>query len=427
MATRTPFVSVVVPTRNRPELLRYCLESLALQTFSDFEVIVSDNHTGNPCKHVFDQFADKRFKYVTPESPLAMHDNWEFACSFAAGEYVAVLIDKTVLYPSALQVMCATLERKPAEIVSWWNEGYNPIDEDHGYDKGTYAPRCEPCDPYYFDPKKELARRFSLDVRRGTEGVHYYWGKICFGAYHQNLIRRIKAATGRLFCPLCPDYTSMLAALAYTKSAADVGQPLLISFQTRISNGRLSEEQDGYALSVIRSVDPSLQILDTMPLKGLYTSSHNLVARDYAFMKEKVGEPMRDLMLNTRNLTLRAREDLDRRTIWQDESRKTEQYNIWKTCFEELPLQERIYIYLQLGKKRLPRVSIAIDLLKTMLGLSPRLRETVTAYYHRHISGPVIKVRVFDSIIEAAKYADDYYKGLRSRGKRSAAAAASLQ
>lgn len=420
MTTRTPFVSVIVPTSNRPELLRYCLESLALQTFSDFEVIVSDNHTGKPCKEVFDQFADGRFRYVTPPSPLAMHDNWEFASGFVTGEYVAVLIDKTVLRPSALEVMHAILERKSAEIVSWWNEGYVLVDEDRCYDKGIYAPGFEPCDPYYFDPKKELVRRFSLDVRRGREGVHYHWGKICFGAYHQNLIRRIKEAIGRLFYPFSPDYTSMLAALAYAESAVDAGQPLLLSFNTKISTGRLAQEQDEYAFSFVKSVDPSLRVLDTLPLKGLYASSHNVVATDYVFMKEKVGEPMLDLMLNTRNLILRAREDLDERTIWQDESRKTEQYDIWEKYFGKLSLQERIYIYLQLCRKRLPRLSIVRDLLKTllktMLGVSPRLREMVTAsYYHHHISGPVIKVKTFDSIIEAAKYADDYYKGLCPR------------
>lgn len=35
MAAGRPFVSVVVPTRNRPEFLRYCLESLTLQTFNE--------------------------------------------------------------------------------------------------------------------------------------------------------------------------------------------------------------------------------------------------------------------------------------------------------------------------------------------------------------------------------------------------------
>jgi len=41
-----PKISVVIPTYNRPECLRAALETLALQTFKDFEVIISD--AGSP-------------------------------------------------------------------------------------------------------------------------------------------------------------------------------------------------------------------------------------------------------------------------------------------------------------------------------------------------------------------------------------------
>jgi len=74
--TKTPFVSVAVPTRDRPDVLRFCLKSLTLQTFGDFEVIVSDNYIEKSCKDVFDEFADARSRYVRPPSPLSMHDNW---------------------------------------------------------------------------------------------------------------------------------------------------------------------------------------------------------------------------------------------------------------------------------------------------------------------------------------------------------------
>src|SRR6185437_10184274 len=38
--TRTPKVSVIVPTYNRPDRLRAALASLAAQTYQDFEVII---------------------------------------------------------------------------------------------------------------------------------------------------------------------------------------------------------------------------------------------------------------------------------------------------------------------------------------------------------------------------------------------------
>jgi glycosyltransferase involved in cell wall biosynthesis len=39
----TPIVSVVVATRNRPDLLSQCLEAIATQTLSSIEVIVVDD------------------------------------------------------------------------------------------------------------------------------------------------------------------------------------------------------------------------------------------------------------------------------------------------------------------------------------------------------------------------------------------------
>jgi GT2 family glycosyltransferase len=52
-----PRFSVVVPTRDRPHLLEFCLGSLAEQTLDDVEVVVSDNPVHRPAREVFDRFA----------------------------------------------------------------------------------------------------------------------------------------------------------------------------------------------------------------------------------------------------------------------------------------------------------------------------------------------------------------------------------
>ena len=88
---KNPFFSIVIPTRDRPQYLSYALQSLLLQSFTDFEVIVCDNYTENSSDRIFREYSDERFKYITPPSPLQMHDNWEYAFNFARGEYVTVL------------------------------------------------------------------------------------------------------------------------------------------------------------------------------------------------------------------------------------------------------------------------------------------------------------------------------------------------
>src|SRR5260370_29493124 len=39
-----PFVSVIVPTRDRPEQIRRCLQSLMTLHYSQYEIIVVDNY-----------------------------------------------------------------------------------------------------------------------------------------------------------------------------------------------------------------------------------------------------------------------------------------------------------------------------------------------------------------------------------------------
>lgn len=312
---KLPFFSFLVPTRDRPEIVGYALESLRRQTFRDFEVVVSDNFTIRSCKDVYEQIADERFRYVTPSSPLSMDENWEYALRHARGEYVGVLIDKTVLLPSTLQAVSQAVQRTPAEIVSWWNENYYLTNEKAGYELGAYNPTSTLREPEIFDPFVELQRRFSFEVRRGHEGRHYFLGKICFGVYHRRLVERITHRLGRLFEPLSPDYTSMVSALALATSALDMGRPFLLSFVSTLSTGASAAQDPQVAKKFLTQIDPNL--IEALPLQGLYASNHNGVAYDYLRMQQKLGGRLGDVALNFENLVLRAREDLEQQR-WGD-------------------------------------------------------------------------------------------------------------
>src|SRR5262249_1289089 len=157
---------------------------------------------------------------------LAMHENFERACDEAAGEHVAVVIDKTVLHPSALELANGALEHEPADIVTWWNEGYDPIDETRELSKGLFRPAAVTLKPHPYDAGAELEQRFSNATRRRIDPVHYVRGKIVFGSYSRALLDRIRAETGRVFYPLAPDYTAMVPACALSEGALDLGRPL---------------------------------------------------------------------------------------------------------------------------------------------------------------------------------------------------------
>jgi hypothetical protein len=274
--------ALVVPTRDRPEFLAFCLRSLARQTSGDFQVIVSDNALARPADAAFAPYRDDpRFYLIRPPKPLAMPDHWDFALSHARAEYVGVVIDKTVLAPQALELAARTLDRGEREIVSWWNDGYMLEDEDAGLARGRFSPLRAPVPASDFDPRQELSERLAFLRRRGEDGVHYFRGKLCFGLYAAGLIARIRQRLGRVCPPISPDYTSMTAALNEARDAIDLGRSLQLSFISRVSNGATVSRAVARARSFLVEVDPDGSMIAGMPIPHAFASVHNLVAADY--------------------------------------------------------------------------------------------------------------------------------------------------
>ena len=196
------------------------------------------------------------------------------------GDYVAVIIDKTLLHPSALAVADRALRFQPADIVTWHNEGFVPVNEVRDLARGRFQPVVTPHRPALYDATAELAVRFANASRRGRDAVHYVRGKIVFGAYSRALLQRIRERTGRLFHPLSPDYTSMVPACVLAEGALDVGRPLLVSYNSVRSNGRRVAADPAHGRRFIEATDPAL--IEALPIPGLYTSVHNIVAYDLA-------------------------------------------------------------------------------------------------------------------------------------------------
>jgi hypothetical protein len=392
-----PQFSVVVPTRNRPDLLDFCLGGLAAQTFDDVEVVVSDNPTDRPADAVFERWARPGWRYVRVGQPVPMHENFERACAEARGDYVAVVIDKTVLHPSALAVVARALTSEPeADIVTWWNEGYDPVDEAREVGSGRFAAAAQIRSPALYDPVQELARRFANVERRGVDPVHYYRGKIVFGAYSRALLERITAQTGRVFYPLAPDYTSMVPACILARRALDVGRPLLVSYNSVRSNGRLQSIDPRYAREFIEAADPA--IVEQLPIPGLYSSQHNVVAYDLASAAARC-PPGSAPALDHVNLVHRAREDLEA-VEWSDTDERELQYSILEAAEARLHVAPSV----RPGRRGLKdAVADAISRVRPVERL---------AYWVAERTGAT--PRIYASPLEAALAADRHYtSGLR--------------
>ena len=108
-----PRVSVVVTTYKRAHRLATTLESILGQSFVDFELIVSDDCSGDGTAGVVREFSrcDPRVRYRSNSSRLRMPGNLNAAIVEARGEYIANLHDDDIYRSDLLAKWSAALDR----------------------------------------------------------------------------------------------------------------------------------------------------------------------------------------------------------------------------------------------------------------------------------------------------------------------------
>ena len=96
-------LSVLIPSRNRLDLLKMAVQSVLLQDFDDFEIVVSDNASSEDYGGYLESLGDPRIRYIRSDTPLSVTNNWNRALEAARGDYVVMLGDDDALAPGYLR------------------------------------------------------------------------------------------------------------------------------------------------------------------------------------------------------------------------------------------------------------------------------------------------------------------------------------
>jgi len=113
-----PLLSVIVPTRNRADLARVCLNRLLEEASENVEIVVLENSDQPAIKP--EEFRGAGYVRVFPSNgALDMPSNWERGLAIARGEYVAFISDKDMFLPGALSVLLEQLASRKHEIVCY--------------------------------------------------------------------------------------------------------------------------------------------------------------------------------------------------------------------------------------------------------------------------------------------------------------------
>jgi glycosyltransferase involved in cell wall biosynthesis len=111
--SENPLVSIITPTYNRPEYLKQALTSAVQQTYTNIEIIVSDNCSSENPQTLIESFGDSRIRFSRNESNLGMFANTMKAFKMARGKYVAALLDDDMWEPEFLEKLVPPLEANP--------------------------------------------------------------------------------------------------------------------------------------------------------------------------------------------------------------------------------------------------------------------------------------------------------------------------
>lgn len=84
-----PKVSIGMPVYNGEPFIREALDSLLAQTFTDFELIISDNASTDDTEEICQNYAskDSRIRYIRQPKNLGASYNFQFVLDEAVGEY----------------------------------------------------------------------------------------------------------------------------------------------------------------------------------------------------------------------------------------------------------------------------------------------------------------------------------------------------
>lgn len=293
----SPFITIVLPTRDRSDFVPIVLKFLQKQTFVDFEVIISDNGVSDLCLEKIKPFlSDERFKYKRPPKPMNMTDHWNFAIQGTLGEYISIFNEKFFLRKDALQTIYDAFKEYTPDLISWNYEWLGEPTFLNGDITGDYHPTNAPVATKTFTPSESLAGHFDIEYPLSGNNVRDFlesrYGRIYGGCVRRNLIETVIRKYKKVFQPLSPDYTSQFLFLNEAKSGVHIGQSLMLHVVfSAISNGMNTTKNFDKVKDFVR--DSGLDIDDYKngdPLPGFCIGSTYSIARDLYLLKKVVFE-----------------------------------------------------------------------------------------------------------------------------------------
>jgi len=135
--TSSPLVTVGMPVFNGARHLSTALDSLLAQTFTGFELVISDNASTDASADIIRSYArrDARIRYIRQRFNIGAPANWNFVARAARGKYFKWASGNDVVAPTMLARCVEVLDREPRVVLCY---GRTELIDDDGRSIGVY-------------------------------------------------------------------------------------------------------------------------------------------------------------------------------------------------------------------------------------------------------------------------------------------------
>jgi glycosyltransferase involved in cell wall biosynthesis len=116
-----PLVSIGLPVYNGDNYLEEAIASILAQTFTDFELIISDNASTDRTEEIARRFAaaDDRIRFHRNETNIGGANNQNLTLDLARGRYVRMAAHDDVMAPTLLEECIKVLESQPEVVLCY--------------------------------------------------------------------------------------------------------------------------------------------------------------------------------------------------------------------------------------------------------------------------------------------------------------------
>jgi glycosyltransferase involved in cell wall biosynthesis len=190
-----PLISVIMPVYNTAPFLKEAIESVLIQTESDFELIIINDASSDESKSVIDQFVDYRIRVIQNEKNLGLAVTLNKGIRAATGKYIARMDGDDICLPKRFEeqlkeikqgdrnsVVCSTcilIDEKGNKIGNWKDDSKyctpieirNQLPSNNCIVHPSIFLRRDLLSEFFYDPEQQESEDYDLWLRMASDGI----------------------------------------------------------------------------------------------------------------------------------------------------------------------------------------------------------------------------------------------------------------